>query len=184
VETQLIHPTQLKPDLGRIARELRLRGVTLYVNLPLLGYINDSGQEVLGITSGCRALGIELGSVIVTGLPVQQDWNSQNPIELNSVIDIATYVRRHGSGREVPRYLLLTPLGEVDYAIAPRIFRPVGDDAVGVTLRPHDLAYFQRIDPDFEWPEAVTVDEDGHPTVSVGGVSLDNQEFLFNQPGR
>ncbi len=183
IETQLLHPSELGPEHAPLVRSLRMRGITVYANTPLLGLINDSEQDILGIAYRCRELGIEYGNVFVAGAPIQADWNDEHPIELNSVIDIASAVRREGSGREVPRYLLRTRLGEVDFSITPRIFSLDEDGQVWVTLRPHDLGFYRGIDPDFEWPDEVQVDEQGHPRVPVGGVSLEHQQFLLPPEG-
>jgi len=51
------------------------------------------------------------------GLPIQQKWNRDHPVDSYDVVDIATKVRREGSGREIPRYMILSPLGEVDYGL-------------------------------------------------------------------
>jgi lysine 2,3-aminomutase len=179
VETQLLHSKELHPEHAKVVHSLRLHGITVYNNTPLLGYINDNELEMQKISYGCRQMGIEFCNVIVAGAPIQRDWNLEYPIELNSVIDIGTHVRRHGSGREVPRYLLRTALGEVDFAIVPRIFDCGPEGEVRVRMRGYDLAYFQAIDPRFAWPADVTLDDEGHPMVSVPGVSLQNQEFLF-----
>jgi L-lysine 2,3-aminomutase len=178
VEITILHSSEILPDHARIVRELRLRGITVYANTPLLGFINDNEEELLRISYACREVGIEYNNVYVTGTPLQKGWNDEHPIDLNSVVDMATHVRRYGSGREVPRYLVRTPLGEVDYSIAPPIFSVDADRTVRVTLRPHDLDYYRRIDPEFEWPEGVVVDDDGHPSIALAGVSLDGADFL------
>jgi L-lysine 2,3-aminomutase len=151
----------------------------VYNNTPLLSYVNDNEEEMLRISHACRDYGIEFCNVYVCGQPLQPAWNEEHPIELNSVIDIASRIRRDGSGREVPRYLLRTALGEVDFGIRPPVAEPDEGGGVRVTLRPHDLAYFRALDPAFTWPDDVTVDAEGHPRVPVQGVSLENQQFLY-----
>ena len=182
LETQVLHSSELSPEHAGLVRDLRLRGITTYANVPMLGYINDNEAEMLRISSGCRELGIELTNVYVAGLPIQREWNREHPIELNSVIDVATGVRRMGSGREVPRYILRTALGEVDFSVAPRIFVPDEDSDGGVRVRvllERALDHFRAIDPGFSWPDDVTFDEAGHPLVPVSGVSLEVRGFLF-----
>ncbi|MBW2527010.1 MAG: radical SAM protein [Deltaproteobacteria bacterium] len=178
VETTILHSSEIKPEHARVVRELRLRGITVYANTPLLGFINDQAEEMLRISYACRELGIEYNNVYVTGTSLQRTWNAEHPIDLNGIVDIATHVRRYGSGREVPRYLVRTPLGEVDYSIAPPIFSVDDERIVRVTLRPHDLDYYRRIDPTFEWPQGVAIDDDGNPSIPLEGVTLDASEFL------
>jgi KamA family protein len=180
IETSFLHSSEFRPEQRAIVRELQARGVSVYNNTPLLSYVNDNEEEMLRIAHACRDYGIEFCNVYVCGQPLQQSWNEEHPIELNSVIDIASRIRRDGSGREVPRYLLRTPLGEVDFGIRPPVVEPDEAAGVRVTLRPHDLAYFRSLDPEFTWPAGVTVDAEGHPRVSVKGVSLENQQFLYD----
>ncbi len=182
LETQFLHSSEIQPDHANLARELRQRGITVYNNTPLLGNINDNEAEMLRISSACREAGIEFCNVYVCGLPIQSEWNEQYPIELNSVIDIATFVRRQGSGREVPRYVLRTPLGEVDFTIMPRIFEPMESGEVQVRLLEHNLEYFRALDGSFDWPDNVTIDREGWPLVPIRGVSLEHQDFLFTPP--
>jgi L-lysine 2,3-aminomutase len=179
IETQFLHSSEFRPEQRAVVRELQARGVSVYNNTPLLSYVNDNEEEMLRIAHACRDYGIEFCSVYVCGLPIQSPWNEESPIELNSVIDIASRIRRDGSGREVPRYLLRTALGEVDFGIRPPVVEPDETHGVRVTLRPHDLAYFRAMDPAFDWPDDVTVDPEGHPRVPVRGVSLENQQFLY-----
>ncbi len=178
LETQVLRASEIGPAHRSVARQLARGGVTVANNTPLLGYINDHGDEVLRIAYACRTAGIEMSQVFVAGLPVQDLWNSEHPIEVNSVIDIATHVRRLESGRAVPRYVVRTRLGEVDFGIMPRVFVADGED-VHVCLRPHDLDHYRAIDPEFGWPDGVTTDHHGHPLVPIRGVTLENQEFLF-----
>ena len=178
LETQILRASEVTEEVGRLVRELRLRGITVYANVPLLGHINDNEEAMLRISGACRDHGIELCNVHVAGTRLQARWNDEHPVDLNSVIGIATHLRRDGSGREVPRYLVRTPLGEIDFGITPRVFSVAEDGAVLATLRPHDLDYYRLIHPGFQWPEGVTLDEEGHPVVPVAGVTLDNPIFL------
>ncbi len=77
-------------------------------------------------------------------------------------------MRREGSGREIPRYIIRTALGEVDFGLSSTI---VGrDTALAVKLLPYDLAYFTSMSPDFTWPADVKEDVDGKPIVPVTGL--------------
>ncbi|HSO18891.1 MAG TPA: lysine 2,3-aminomutase, partial [Desulfosarcina sp.] len=168
IETQFLEAEELRPIHARLARQLANRGITVYNNTPLLGRINDTPDAIQRLAYGCREAGIEFHHLYVAGLPVQEWWNTDNPVALYDVVDIATRVRREGSGREVPRYIIRTPLGEVDFGLSATI---VGEgDLLSVKLLPYDLAYFQSLSADFEWPEGVTQDGDGCPVVSVHGL--------------
>ena len=152
----------------RLTRLLNNKGITVYNNTPLLGGINDTPDAIQRLAYGCRGAGIEFHHLYVTGLPIQSHWNKKNPVALYDVVDIATRVRRDGSGREVPRYIIRTILGEVDFGLSSTI---VGaGEHLSVTLLPYGLSYFKGISPDFIWPDDVKEDVDGKPIVSVSGL--------------
>jgi len=89
-------------------------------------------------------------------------------VALYDVVDIATRVRREGSGREVPRYIIRTPLGEVDFGLSSTI---VGEDGnLSLKLLPYSLSYFKALSPTFTWPAGVRPDDDGHPVTQVVGL--------------
>jgi len=170
VETQILHASQIDDRLRAATVRLARAGITVVTNIPLLAGINDHGTAILAITSGCRRAGIEVGNLLVAGLPLQ--GSVARSVTIGQVVDIASHVRRHESGRAVPRYLVRTRLGEIDFSVAPSIF--VCDrEAVRVRMRPHDLATFRSIDPEFEWPADVTIDAGGHPLVPVCGLTFD-----------
>ncbi len=171
LEIQVLHWQELTPRHESVIRQLRKEGITVYNNTPLLGYINDHGDDCMRrLVYACRDIGVEMNNVVVAGLPIQNEWNESHPIEVDSVIDIATEIRRHLSGRGVPRYVLRTRLGEIDFSLAPRIF--VRDGELNrVRMRPHNLELFRGIDPKFAWPQDVVVDSDGFPLVPILGLS-------------
>jgi hypothetical protein len=77
-------------------------------------------------------------------------------------------VRREGSGREIPRYIIDTGLGEVDFGLTSAVTGE-GED-LSVTLAPYDLAYYKGMNPAFTWPANVTIADDGNPVVPVTGL--------------
>jgi len=168
IETQFLTADDIHPAHTRLTRLLNDRGITVYNNTPLLGRVNDTPDAIHRLAYGCREAGIEFHHLYVAGLPIQDHWNSENPIALYDVIDIATRVRREGSGREVPRYIIRTVLGEVDFGLSSAI---VGEgEHLALKLLPYDLSYFQAMSPDFAWPDGVREDDDGKPIVPVAGL--------------
>ena len=140
----------------------------MYCNTPLLGRINDTPEAIHKLAYGCRRAGIEFHHLYVAGLPIQNHWNRENPVSLYDVIDIATRVRREGSGREVPRYIIRTALGEVDFGLSSTL---VGKDGkLSVKLLPYERSYFKSMSPGFMWPAEVEEDPDGKPVVPVVGL--------------
>ncbi|MCA1746582.1 MAG: hypothetical protein LC655_02720, partial [Bacteroidales bacterium] len=177
IETHFLVAEEFTEEHGRLARLLRNNGITVYNNTPLLGRINDTPETIHLLAYNCREAGIEFHHLYVAGLDVQNRWNSENPVALYDVIDIATRVRRDGSGREVPRYIVRTVLGEVDFGMSSTI---IGDgDDLSLKLLPYDLDYFKGMSADFEWPEGVREDSDGKPVVPVSGL-LKTTDFALS----
>ena len=168
IETQFLTPDEFHPGHTRLARQLNNKGITVYNNTPLLGRINDTPDAIHHLAYGCRKAGIEFHHLYVAGLNIQAHWNTKNPVALYDVIDIATRVRREGSGREVPRYIIRTVLGEVDFGLSS-IIAGEGKN-LSVKLLPYDLSYFKALSSDFTWPDDVREDADGKPIVSVAGL--------------
>ena len=168
IETQFLIADEFQPEHIRLVRLLNNKGVTVYNNTPLLGRINDTPDAIQKLAYGCRRAGIEFHHLYVAGLPIQNLWNTKKPVALYDVVDIATRVRREGSGREVPRYIIRTVLGEVDFGLSSTI---VGEDQkLSVKLLPYELSYFKALSPDFTWPDGIIEDTDGKPIVAVAGL--------------
>ena len=168
IETQFLVADEFQPAHTRLARLLNNKGITVYNNTPLMGRINDTPDAIHHLAYGCRKAGIEFHHLYVAGIPIQDHWNTKNPVALYDVVDIATRVRREGSGREVPRYIIRTVLGEVDFGLSSTI---VGEgENLSVKLLPYELSYFKAISPDFTWPDDIKEDVDGKPIVAVTGL--------------
>ena len=170
IETQFLHFSEFKLTHFQLLKRLRRHGLTVYNNTPLLRYINDQEEEILQISFHCREMGIEYNHIYVAGLDIQREWNQQRPISCSRVIDIATQVRKQGSGREIPRYILRTELGEVDFGLSCSI-RAQDDYSVLVELTPYTMDYYKDLDPRFLLPNHVPLSQDGHPVVPVGGLT-------------
>ncbi|MCK8601281.1 radical SAM protein [Desulfoferrobacter suflitae] len=168
IETQFLHPCEFRPEHAHLANALRNKGITVYSNTPLLGGINDTAESIQQLAYECRAGGIEFHHLYIAGLPLQLEWNVHHPIDLYDVIDIATRVRREGSGREIPRYMVWTELGEVDYGLTSQVIGVNGK--VALKLLPYSLEYFRAMQPTFAWPDGVETADDGNPVVNLSGV--------------
>ena len=107
---------------------------------------------------------------------MQKKWSESRPVDISDVIDIATRVRKDGSGREIPRYIILTELGEVDFGLTSKM---IGDNGrVTVKLLAYDLDYFRSMDKEFSWPAVVRLDEDDRPIVPVAGLTNSTDFFI------
>ncbi len=109
-------------------------------------------------------------------MPLQKDWNQKHPLEVSTVIDIASKVRKDGSGREIPRYIILTQLGEVDFGLSSKLSAENG--RMLLKLLPYELDYFREMDPAYDWPPDVTIDSDGKPIVALEGL-VDSGGFIM-----
>jgi L-lysine 2,3-aminomutase len=172
LETLFLHPSELGPEHGRIAKALGRRGVTMYCTVPLFAFINDGEEQVTGITAACRRFGIEVNHMYVAGLPLQREWSRTHPIHLSRIIDIASFLRRQGSGRELPRYLIQTQLGQVEIGITSQALSTDDEGNTRMTLLPYDLDYYRRMDPAFEFPRDTELDDEGHPIVTIPGLAM------------
>jgi len=171
VETLLLHPTEVKPDHMRLVKSLRRRGVAVHASIPLLFSINDGCEEIAEITALCRRLGIEVHHLYLAGMSAQRRWNGNHPIHLSRVLDIASHLRRTGSGRELPRYIISTELGEVDFGLTAEVVDSSRRGRTRLRLTAYTLDDYRALDPDFRVPEGVEVDDEGHPIVTVFGLT-------------
>ena len=172
IETWFVQDSELTPAHAAVARRLNNKGITVYANVPLLGGVNDSDTAIHDLAYSLRKSGIEFHHLYVAGLPLQRQWNTAHPVDSYDVIEIGTMVRREGSGREIPRYIIATPLGEVDYGLTSAFIRE--GDAVKVTLTCYDAAYYRSMDPDFVFPADVEQDPDGRPVLALPGLIKTN----------
>ena len=176
IETQFLHSCEIKPVHEELVKDLHNKGITVYNNTPLLGNINDNAEEIHRLAFNCRQIGLEFHQLYVAGLPLQKEWNQKHPVDISTVIDIATRVRKDGSGREIPRYILLTELGEVDFGLTSKLSEENGKMAL--KLLPYGLDYFKAMDPAYDWPPQVRIDTDGKPILPIDGL-VDTAGFLM-----
>ena len=172
IETWALEAHEVIPDHSRLTRRLNNRGITVYANVPLLGGVNDSPEAIHDLAHALRSAGVEFHHLYLAGLPVQNRWNGELPVDSFHVIDIATTVRREGSGREIPRYIIATPLGEVDYGLSSGLVRK--GDGVKITLYAYDKSYYQSMDETFTGPDDVEWDKEGFPVLPVTGLVKQN----------
>jgi L-lysine 2,3-aminomutase len=169
IETVFLHSGEFTDGHKRIAALLRRRGVSVYVNVPLIAGGNDTPDEIQQVAYRCREAGVEFHHVYAAGHALQTRRNGAHPVDVDDVLDIATKVRRDGSGREIPAYVLLTDLGEVDLGLSCRLVAREG--GLRACRLPYDLDYFRAMDPAYTWPEGVVAEEGGRPSVPVPGLA-------------
>ena len=176
IETQFLHSSEINPIHEELVKALHNKGITVYNNTPLLGNINDNAEEIHRLAFNCRQIGLEFHHLYVAGLPLQKEWNQKHPVDISTVIDIATRVRLDGSGREIPRYIILTELGEVDFGLSSKLSQENGQ--MSLKLLPYGLDYFIGMDPAYDWPPQVRIDTDGKPILPIDGL-VDTDGFLM-----
>lgn len=167
IETWFIMPNEINDKHENLAKRLNDIGITVYCNVPLLGGVNDKPDIILNIANLLRRTGIEFHHIYVAGLPIQKQWNLEYPIDSYNIIDIASVVRREGSGREIPKYIILTPFGEVDYGLTSSLINEKNE--LKIKLECYDLSYYKSMDKDFVFSEAISIDN-GRPIVNVSGL--------------
>jgi lysine 2,3-aminomutase len=169
IETWFLNADEVTPEHIKLTRRLHNKGITVYSNTPLLGRINDAPDEIYNLTYRYRQAGIEFHHLYVAGLPVQEAWNAEHPIDMYDVVDIASKIRREGSGREGPRYIIQTPLGEVYYGLTSSFIHDNG--TILLKLDSYTLPYFTDMDPNFTLPEDIYLDDDGRPVIHLSGIT-------------
>ncbi|MCK5695810.1 MAG: radical SAM protein [Desulfobacula sp.] len=115
IETWFLLPDEILDLHGKMAEKLVGRGVNVYANAPLIRGINDRPETIVRLANKLRYAKIEFHHLYVAGLRIQKKFNADQPVEVDRVIDIASQVRKECSGREIPLYIIQTPLGEVDF---------------------------------------------------------------------
>lgn len=172
IETWFTLGNEITNEHEKLARRLNNKGITVYCNTALLGGVNDSDDHIHSLAYRVRKAGIEFHHLYVAGLPIQQNWNIDHPVDSHDVIDIATKVRREGSGREIPRYIISTLLGEVDYGLTSSFVHDNGQ--VKIKFGCYDLSYYKGMDKNFVLPKGITT-EDDFPVVLIQGLIKANR---------
>jgi len=113
---------------------------------------------------------VEVHHLVLAGHPLQEEWAARHPVPIGRVVDLASALRRDGSGRELPRLIVQTALGECDFGVTGWPVRAGDDGSVAFRLATSTVAALRELDPAFEVPAGVGVDDDGRPVVPVGGM--------------
>ena len=159
LETLVLSADQLDDSHRRVVEAFHQHGVTVYLNSCLLHDVNDTAAAMRDLSSKCRRFGFEFHHLYVAGAQTQRRWNSGRPVDLDTIIGIATELRRNGSGRELPRLVISTELGEVDFGPGCHIRPGAERGTAEITLWPYTLDCFRAMDPAFSWPDGVREEE-------------------------
>ncbi|MDA3832494.1 MAG: radical SAM protein [Spirochaetales bacterium] len=168
VETWFLKAEEINSEHLSLVRRMNNRGITVYSNTALLGGVNDQQDEIFALTFALRKAGIEFHHLYVAGLALQNVWNSEHPIDMYDVIDIASKIRREGSGRAGPRYIIQTPIGEVYYGLTSSFFPE--EKRVLMKLESYDLKYYRQLDPEFSLPQDIWENNKGELMMPVPGL--------------
>lgn len=182
IETWFLHASDVGTVHRVLTEQLRSRGITVYSCMPLLAGINDSPAAVVEAAGRLRQAGIEFHQLVVAGHALHKTAGGGAAVDVARVIDIASAVRKNGSGREIPRYVLCTGLGEVDFGLTSRLYRI--QNKLFVKMFPYDSVYFRAMQPDFEWPAEIIVDDDGLPLAPLDGLTDTGGFMVIDRPPR
>lgn len=175
IETWWLLPRDLLSEHGRLAGQLSSKGVQTYANLALVSGINDDPGVICEMAQGLRDAGIDFHHCYVAGLCVQNRFNGAHPIETDQVLAIASHVRKACSGREIPLYMIQTPLGEVDFGLTSKLVRggpekTKKNERWFLQLAPYDVPYFTAFAPDFDLAKTGARKVDGNLLVPMAGL--------------
>lgn len=168
IETWFFHPKEILNEHKTTTRKLANKGITVYCNSALFGGINDYPDIIQELTFNYRQAGMEFHHLYVAGHPVQKEWNKTHPVDMYDIVDIASKIRREGSGREGPRYIIQTPLGEVYYGLTSSF--SYKDDKVIMKMDSYHQDYYLDLDSDFTLPEGISFDKDKKPVMEIPGL--------------
>ncbi len=178
ISAQFLHSSEFQDAHRDLITAFLGRGVTVYANIILLTDVNANPEEMKAMCYKCRQIGIELYHLYVAGLPVQLALNGERPVEATDVVHIATHLRRHESGRELPLYVVRTALGDVDFNLTG-IPAQTSDKATAFVMNGYGLDYYLSMNPDFEPPEGSSLNQDGRPVVWVPGITVGKNRSFF-----
>ena len=167
LETWWLTPDQLGEEQILTAREWAGTGIDIYANVPLISGVNDSPETIRSLAHGFRRGEMDFHHLYVAGLSLQNQWNAEHPMEASSIIDIASDIRQFCSGREIPLYIIRTPLGEVDFGLGTTLVQ--GEEGWEVSLPPYTMEYYGKICLDFALPPGAR-EEDRMLYIPVQGV--------------
>ncbi|MCP3943727.1 MAG: radical SAM protein [Desulfobacteraceae bacterium] len=178
IETWWLLPREVLPEHVSLARRLSCRGIQTYANLALVSGINGDPDIIAQMAHGLCGAGIDFHHIYVAGLAVQEQFNRRYPIETDQVLAIASHVRKVCSGREIPLYMIQTPLGEVDFGLTSSLVRREnfnqnsshGEEKWLLQLDPFDVSYFRAMDSEFVPAKTGAVDENATLMVPMIGL--------------
>lgn len=171
MELWFIMPDGITKSHGILSQKLKNSGITTYCNVPLLGGINDNPALIVDIAHSLRENRIEFHHLYLAGTAIQEKWNLTHPVYMDNVIDIASDIRRECSGREIPKYIILTALGEVDYGLTSLFVKDkFKKKELKLQLNCFNTAYFKGMDNNFRYPEGVVSDK-SRPIININGLA-------------
>ncbi|CCK82247.1 radical SAM protein [Desulfobacula toluolica] len=115
IEAWFMLPQEIGGLHGKIAKKLIQKGVNIYANVPLIRGVNDRPEILETLAHKLRHAAIEFHHMYVAGLGIQKQFNAGHRVDAQQVIDIASRIRKECSGRQIPLYMVQTPLGDVDF---------------------------------------------------------------------
>lgn len=182
IETWWLLPPEICSEHGRLVRDFSHLGIQTYANLALVSGVNDDPAIIAEMARDLRGTGINFHHVYVAGLAVQKQFNRAYPIETDRVLAIASHVRKVCSGREIPLYIIQTPLGEVDFGLTSTLVcqsdssrdnvngKDKGKEKWWLRLDPYDISYFRRLGSDFTLAKTGAVEVNGVLEIPMPGL--------------
>lgn len=110
----------LDTKIGNRVRKLLEKGINTYANVPVISGLNDHPGVMVELARDLRKHYIEFHHLYVYGLALQHQLESELslfPITEQEMIDIASEVRIHCSGREIPKYRYQDEKGDHPYRL-------------------------------------------------------------------
>lgn len=116
-ETWWLIPDQISDRHRQLFSAIIDAGMGIYANTALISGLNTDPGTAETLVHAVRAAGMEFHHVYTEGLTVQTAYNGKDPVTSDQILALASRIRMHCTGREVPLYVRWTPEGERDFGL-------------------------------------------------------------------
>ncbi|MEH0022169.1 MAG: radical SAM protein [Desulfobacter sp.] len=177
IETWWLHPGQVTPIHASLALALSQAGIPAYANMVLVPGLNNDPASAVRMARVLRQSDMAFHHIYVAGTAVQNRLNADRPVDTDQVLAMASRVRKECSGREIPLYMVWTPLGEVDFGLNGIPARQMNGKGAAMYMRvlPYGRDYLEAVWPGQAWAgteETGVIREAGNQKTGTTGLAV------------
>jgi lysine 2,3-aminomutase len=162
IETHFNHPDEIQEETTAAASRIREAGFTLTSKTALLRGVNDDEETLLALLSSLRITGIQPYYMLHCINP-RGAGHFRTTVERG--FELKRFLRGgRASGRIIPQYVLLSPVGKIEPGVDSEIIERDGSHLVIRTpCRP--ATFPEHLQRAFRMPEDTVLDDDGFVVV-------------------